>query len=143
MTHPTFELLENLLNQATRGTWGPTTAPPKAPADVRDRVYVKDGKRGEPSWGAVVSDGEEIVGVDHKRYANDGEFQDYWEPGTDLYGGVLIGESFQGANGELIAEMHNALPGLLNTINALRTVAVFAVGGDMTDQIIRDAMENK
>jgi len=124
MFHPEIDKLILLRSNATPGVWGPTTRPPyctKTPmtSDNMSFRYGSEGERGEPSWGAVVSDQDPRPGKDHERYAPaDSDF--YYEPGTDTYGGTLVGESFYKGNGEYIAAVHNKLPGLIETVRNLR-----------------------
>lgn len=130
--HARLERLKDLYENATPGNWGPTTS---CPTD-EDGVWLKDGERGEPRWGAVVSDTETPrQGVDHKRYEEVGS--PYQEEGTDYYGGTLVGESLMMGNGEFIAEVHNALPHLVNLINTFAaTLVVAGVHPNHIDQII-------
>jgi len=123
MFHPEIDKLIMLRSNATPGVWGPTTRPPYCTkpmnAETEGFRYGSEGERGEPSWGAVVSDGTRGWPKDHDRYAPaDSDF--FHEPGTDIYGGTLVGESLMPGNGEYIAAVHNKLPGLIETVRNLR-----------------------
>lgn len=137
-----LEKLNELHKASTQGTWGPTTRPPynHAPGDSGPR-FVVEGERGEPTWGAIVSDQDGVPGVDHARYAVY-DFPWYWEPGTDIYGGTMIGESFANpANGQFAAEAHNLVPNMLLTINTLRVTLLEAgVKSHFVDGIIDTCM---
>jgi hypothetical protein len=137
--HARLERLKTLWENATPGNWGPTTSSPRND----EGVWLKDGERGEATWGAVVSDTETPrEGVDHNRYElKDGLF---YEKGADYYGGTFIGESFAAGNGELVAEAHNALPHLVNLINTFSATLVIAgVHPNHIDQIIEDEFNGK
>lgn len=133
-----FKLLELRAN-ATPGVWGPTTS---APTDEETGKTLAKGERGKPTWGAVVSDTETPRECDHPRYA-DPEYLNWEEPGADYYGGTLVGESFRDGNGEYIAEMHNALPKILNALGDLRICLIKSnVHPVVVDKIIEDAIKN-
>jgi hypothetical protein len=144
--HPMIDKLLLLRANATPGVWGPTTSAPYCTLspitdDNKGFRYGVEGKRGEPAWSAVVSTETRGSGKDHDRYAPaDSDF--FYEPGTDIYGGTLIGESLFPGNGEYIAAIHNQLPGLTQTIRNLRAM-VISVGMSpiIVDQIIAESME--
>jgi hypothetical protein len=147
MFHPEIDKLLLLRSNATPGVWGPTTRPPFFQGPITDDDgafrYGTEGERGEPTWGAVVSDGTRGKGKDHERYAP--ETSDFYHaPGTDIYGGTLVGESFYKGNGEYIAALHNKLPGLTQTIRNLRAMLLeVGLSPILLDQIIADSMEGK
>lgn len=131
-----FKLLE-LRKNATPGVWGPTTS---APYDEETGKTLAKGERGKPTWGAVVSD-QERPGIDPPRYSQGSPNWD--EPGTDYYGGTLVGESFRDGNGEYIAEMHNALPKILNVVADLRIALIQAgLHQNIVDSMIKGSIKN-
>lgn len=142
--HPVIDKLLLLRQNATPGVWGPTSEPPRAPEDSNSYFFLKKGERGEPSWGAVVSDVDPRPnGKDHERYTEE-PYSYYYEPGTDMYGGTLIGESLRDGNGEYIAALHNNLPGLTQTIRNLRAELInLGFNPIRIDELIADSMEGK
>lgn len=146
MFHPEIDKLILLRSNATPGVWGPTTAPPadkpEGWAGV-EHYHYKNGERGEPKWGAVVSDSDPRPDIDHDRYATDWWGYSY-ERGTDMYGGTMICESLRDGNGEYIAALHNKLPGMIETIRNLRAMLLeVGLSPILLDQIIAESMEGK
>lgn len=141
--HPVIDKLILLRQDATPGVWGPTTMPPEAKGEGEHSPthhYSKDGKRGEPAWGAVVSDQDPRPGKDHERYYN-GDNEWFYEKGTDIYGGTLVCESLFAGNGEYIAALNNNLPGLVQTIRNLRhELLMFGLNEVVVDRLISDSM---
>lgn len=137
----TLNKLSNLYHATTPGVWGPTTA---GPVDGYGKRLAK-GERGPGTWGAVVADSDgRGPGIDHQRYADGKRYPDFEEEGADYYGGTLVGESMRDGNGEFIAEVHNAFPGMLETIRDLRAMLLWmGLDESYVDQMIAQSMKGE
>ena len=136
--HKKLEHLTALIENATTGDWGPTSAPARG-NEHTGYHYLKEGERGEPTWGAIVSNADPEPGVDHERYAPKDSSYQFYEEGTDIYGGTLIAESIANPyNGQFMVEAHNLMPNLILLIEELRKVAEFSTNPMLTQAIIEN-----